>query len=137
MANKKLFQKVKNLNLPVGQYALFGSAPMGIRELKECHDVDIVVTEKLWNEYLNKSGWGLIKTQHKDKYSAGLRNGDIELWKDWWPKWDIKKLIMDAEIINNLPFVKLKEVLKWKKQIAREKDLKDVEIIEKFLEKNK
>ncbi len=44
MTNKELFKKVKNLNLPIGDYALFGSAPMGIRGLRECHDIDIIVT---------------------------------------------------------------------------------------------
>lgn len=135
MTNNELFKKVKDLYLPIGEYALFGSVPMGVRGLRECHDIDIIVTEKLWNEYRDKYGWSLVKTQHENKYSDGLRNNDIEMWKDWWPKWDIKKLIQGAEIIDGLPFVKLEEVLKWKKHIAREKDLKDVKIIEKFLAK--
>lgn len=137
MTNKELFQKVKNLNLPIGEYALFGSTPMGIRGLRDCYDVDIIVTEKLWNEYRNKPEWTLKKSEEPDKYSDGLRNDNIELWKDWWPEWDIKKLIQEAEIIDDLPFVKLEEVLKWKKYVAREKDLQDVKIIENFLNKKK
>lgn len=140
MNTKDLFQRVKDLSLPLGEYALFGSAPMGIRGLRECHDVDIIVTKKLWNKYKDKSGWILVKTQDKDKYSDGLRNNGIELWKDWWPKWNIKKLIQEAEIIDGLPFVRLEEVLNWKKHIAIErdfeKDFKDIEIIENFLQKN-
>jgi len=42
-------------------------------------------------------------------------------------------LIDDAEIIDGLPFVKLEYVVKYKKQDGREKDLKDIETIEKFL----
>lgn len=139
MVNNELFKKVKDLNLPIGEYALFGSAPMGIRGLRECNDVDIIVTEKLWNEYKSKQGWKFkrVKGYDSNKYFEGLQNDDIELWKDWWPKWDIKNLIQEAEIINSLPFVKLEKVLKWKKYIAREKDLKDIKIIEKFLQNNK
>ena len=33
------------MKLPIGKYALFGSAPLGIRELKDCHDADIIVSE--------------------------------------------------------------------------------------------
>lgn len=66
-----------------------------------------------------------------------MRNNNIELWKDWWLGWDIKRLIREAEIIDGLPFVKLKYVLKWKKFTARKKDLKDVKIIEKFLKTKK
>jgi len=137
MGNKELFQKVKELNLPIGEYALFGSAPMGVRGLRECHDIDIIVTEKLWNDYKNKSEWKLIEIREDNNYFEGLRNDDIELWRDWWPGWNVDKLIQEAEIIDGLSFVKLGEVIKWKRFRAREKDLKDVEIIEKFLQTKK
>ncbi|MDP2856193.1 MAG: hypothetical protein Q8N90_03725 [bacterium] len=60
------------------------------------------------------------------------------MWKGWKPgQWDIKQLIREAEIIDGLPFVKLKYVLKWKKLSGREKDLKDIETIERFLQTQK
>ena len=131
MSNGDLFQKVKELKLPIGKYALFGSAPLGIRGLKECRDADIVVTADLWNEYKEK-GW-------EEKTSVGgsccLRKGEVELWKDWGPgRWEIEKLIEEAEIIDGLPFVRLVTVVAWKKQYGREKDLEDIEMIEKFLQ---
>lgn len=140
--NQNLFQKVKELNLPVGKYAIFGSGPMGIRGLKGCHDADLIVTEDIWEEYKKKDEWKLNKMHHNNQ-SEYLRfgdeqNGQIELWKDWFPgEWDIKKLIKEAEIINGLPFVKLDYVIKWKKLNGREKDLKDTEIIERFLQNKK
>ena len=137
MRNKKLFQEVKRLNLPIGEYALFGSTPMGVRGMRECHEIDIIVGKKLWNEYRDKTEWKLVKTEDQNKYSDGLRNNDIELWSYWWSGWDIEKLIKEAEIIDDLPFVKLEKVIEWKKFRAREKDLKDLKIIEKFLQDNK
>ena len=44
-------------------------------------------------------------------------------------------LINNAVIIGDVPFVQLDELLKWKKAAAREKDLKDIVLIEKFLAK--
>jgi len=130
MSNNDLFQKVKDLKLPIGKYALFGSAPMGIIGLRDCHDIDIIVTEDLWNEYKEKN-WKIKTMPHGSQY---LINGEIELWKDWKPgHWDIKQLIQEAEIINGLPFVKLEKILEWKKLSSREKDLKDVEVIEEFM----
>lgn len=138
MSNKELFAQVKKLNLPIGKYALFGSAPLGIRNLKDCHDVDIIVTEDLWNKYKNKSEWELkeMPNEFKDVY---LCNGDIELWKNWRPgNWDIESLIKNAEISSGLPFVKLEEMIRWKKMNGREKDLKDVEVAENYIRnKNK
>lgn len=133
MDNADLFKEIKELNLPLGEYALFGSAPMGIRGLKQCRDVDIIVTEKLWNEFKIK-GW-------EEKISASgseyLSRGDIELWKYWKPGiWNIRRLIEGAEIIDDLPFVKLEGVLEWKKIRGEERDINDIKTIEVFLSKN-
>jgi hypothetical protein len=132
MSNKDLFKQVKDLNLPLGQYALFGSAPMGIRGMRECHDMDIIVTENLWNEF-EKDNWDLKFSSFGNPYFC---NGDIEMGKDFWKTglWSTAELIREADIIDGLPFVKLATVLEWKKLMAREKDLKDIEIIEKFLQ---
>ncbi len=45
------------LGLPLGKYALFGSAPMGTRNLRDCHDADIIMSEDIWNTYRDKAGW--------------------------------------------------------------------------------
>lgn len=133
MSNNGLFQKVKDLKLPLGKYALFGSAPMGIRGLKDCHDVDIIVKEDLWNEYRIRKDWEVKITPNGSEYFLN-GDGDVEIWKEWKPgKWDIRKLIDGAEIIDELPFVRLETVVEWKKLSGREKDLKDIETIEKFL----
>jgi hypothetical protein len=130
MDNKQLFKKVKDLNLPLGKYALFGSAPMGIRNLKDCHDADIIVAEDLWEEYKNK-GWEIKNSPFNTIY---LCKEEIELWKEWRPEeWNIRELIGGAEIIDGLPFVRLEKVVEWKKIYGREKDLRDIEVIENFL----
>jgi len=136
MDNNDLFLRVKKLKLPIGKHALFGSAPLGIRGLKNCHDIDIVVTEDLWKEYKEKN-WEVRDMPNGSQY---LSNDEIELWKNWKPgEWNIEKVINDSEIIDELPFVRLEDVLKWKKTMiklnwyGRTKDQKDVEIIEKFL----
>lgn len=131
MSNKNLFQRVKDLKLPIGKYALFGSAPICVRGLRECRDIDIVAADDLWNELKNKTKWKIKTT---DKGDECLENGEIELWKNWRPgNWDIIKLIEEAEVIDGLPFVRMEYVLEWKKLNGREKDLKDVEIIKKFM----
>lgn len=139
MKNKELFNNVKSLNLSEGKYAIFGSGPMGARDLREMHDIDLIVKEGLFKDFKGKEGWEEKKVNDGDRIFIGLTNNDlnIEMWNEWYPGWDVDRLIDDAEIIDDLPFVRIEELLKWKKTFAREKDLKDAELIEKYLTENK
>lgn len=136
MSNEGLFQKVKDLNFPQEQYALFGSMPMGVRGIRESHDADIIVTESLFNKLKGGGEWKIRLTLRN---TEGLINedGDVEILKDWGPGgWNVGELIKGAEIIGGLPFVRLGEVLKWKKLIESEKSQKDVELITEYIKNN-
>lgn len=130
---KEIFEEVKKLNLPIGSYVLFGSAPLGIRGIRDCHDIDILVSEDVWEAFKN-NGWE-VKSFPEGREC--LVNGLFELWRTWWPgEWDTDKLIKEAEIIDGLALAKLEEVLKWKKIMNRDKDKKDIELINNYLEQN-
>lgn len=129
---KKLLEKVRNLNLPEGEYAIFGSGPICVRGLRDnMGDVDLIVRQRLWNQYENNPVWKRVEKNG----TIGLQfdGNDIEMWHTWYPgKWDVDKLIDEAEIIDGLPFVRLETVLKWKKMYGRKKDRKDVKLIENY-----
>lgn len=130
-----LLSQVKQLNLPKGEYAIFGSGPMGVRNLRDCQDIDMIVTNKLFENSSKKLGWKNGDFERNGEYIQMIKKGEIELYKEWGPgKWNNNELIKDAEIIDGLPFVKLKYVLKWKKISGREKDKKDIKLINEYLE---
>ena len=131
----QLIMDVKSINLPKGSYALFGSAPIIVRGLREAsHDIDIVVKDSLWNQYAKKTEW--TKRPIRDDYYLEWEGHNIELWRSWGPgHWDINKIIEDAELVDDLPFVRLETVLAWKKRNGRPKDLKDVQLIQFYLSK--
>lgn len=133
MDNKELFDQVKKLNLPIGKYALFGSAPMAIREIRDCRDIDVIVTQDLWDECSKKPEYKLTRDENG---LDCLVSGNVELWNVWSPgEWDLNKIINEAEVIDGLPFVKLEYVVAWKKIYNREKDLNDIKLINDYLEK--
>ena len=47
---KDEIESLKKQNLPEGEYAVFGSAVMAVRGFREAPNIDIIVTDKLWNE---------------------------------------------------------------------------------------
>jgi len=130
---RNLIKKLKDLNISIGEYAIFGSGPMAAKNLRDSHDLDIIVSNKIWKEYRKKPEWKLTKFTINGKVREILENNRIELSNGWGSgEWDINKLIKESEIIDGLPFVRLKEVLKWKKISNRDKDKKDIEILEKY-----
>ena len=52
-------------------------------------------------------------------------------YKNYRP--DTDELIKNADIIEGLPFLPLTELIKFKSELAREKDLRDVELMKIFL----
>lgn len=120
-------KELKKLDLPRDKFAVFGSGPMGIRGIRDSSDVDIIVKQNLWEELAKKN-----KVEHE----IMIKIGNVEICKNWLP-WldDTEKLIDDADIIKGIRFVKLKYVLEWKIKFNRDKDKKDVELIQKYLKK--
>ena len=122
--NKQL-SELKKLNLPVSEYAIFGSGPIAIQGIRDSRDMDIIVKENLWSKLIKK--YPVLNT-----YKEIIKIGNIEIYKDWKPWFsNVNELIDHADIINNIRFVKLKYVLDWKKAFGREKDKEDIQLIEK------
>jgi len=134
-----IFEEVKNLNLPLGQYLVLGSGPMAARRIREYKDIDILVTENLYEE-LVKQGWKTVEINGVNGKFKVLKNGKFEVDKRLWCgdyKPDIEALIKNAEIINGVPFLQLSELVKFKTALGREKDLKDIELIHNYLQNKK
>ncbi|PIZ95768.1 MAG: hypothetical protein COX80_03490 [Candidatus Magasanikbacteria bacterium CG_4_10_14_0_2_um_filter_33_14] len=130
MEFKKLLEELKKLNLPVEQYAIFGSGPMAIRSIRESSDLDIVVLDELWQKFVSKYST-------KEGNESIIQVGNIEICKDILP-WldDTEEMIKRSDIIEGLPFLTLEDTINFKTKLGREKDKKDIELIKEYLEKN-
>jgi len=122
---KILLKELDRLNLPKDQYAIFGSGPVGIRNLKESNDLDIIVKDNLWQELIKK---------YPVVYPNVIKINNVELGKGWFKSnYNINELINTADIIQGYRFVKLEYVLDYKKNFNREKDIQDIKIIKEYL----
>ena len=127
----RLLGELKKLNFPENEFAVFGSGPMAIRNIKDGDDLDIVVKDKLWKKLI------VSRTiKRSDMGGEKINIGEIEVYRDWMPWFSNSDDLIDkADIIDGIRFVNLKKVLEWKKSYAREKDLKHVKMIEEYLKK--
>lgn len=122
----QLLKKLKQLNLPEDQYAIFGSGPMAVRGLKEAKDVDLVVTQKLYDA---------LKQKYTEiKPGQMIIDGVIEICSPDYSLVDhCEEVIKHSEMIDGFRFMRLDDLLKWKREMGRDKDYKDIKIIEKYL----
>ena len=125
----KYINELKDLNIDKKEYVIFGSGPLAIRNLITNSDIDLLVSQNLWNK---------LSKKHKiEKNANGFEKIEIkhiEIYKDWTnTNYSEDKIIKDSEIINNLPFAKLKYVIKWKQNRNKEKDKKHLKLIKEYL----
>ncbi len=129
----KQLNGLRKLNLPRDEFAICGSGPLAVREIRDSNDIDIVVKKKLWEQLAKKYP---VHQSSNNRNFIQIR--DIEMYEGWFPLLEnTDKLIDTADIINGFRFVKLEYVMEWKKIMKREKDKKDIKLIEKYLKKGK
>lgn len=133
--DSNIFDRVRKVGLPAGEYAVFGSALMDVWGLRKSADLNIVVTPKLYNQ-LKKDGWE--EKQHKG--FKALLKGDAEVTTaqnqtDDGYDHDVMRLIKDAVFIDGLPFVKIEEVIACKTAYDRPKDREDLVKIKEYIKK--
>lgn len=126
MNSNDVLKVIDSLKLDYNDYCIISGGALvlyGIRDLTE--DVDI---------FINKHGFDMLSKKYdiiskEDKYKDLFGIGDnIELLLREFDKTTVYNF-------NGYPLLKIKEILKWKIDNCREKDLKDIELIKDYLKK--
>lgn len=127
------FKLLKELGLPTDHYAIFGSGPMAVHGLKDPTDhLNIVARSGAWYKAIQlgtakptDGGFGDV---------VSLCDGKIDIFNGW-PNgdWNLDELIDNAEELGGINFVRLEDVLKWKRNRNKEGDEKDIENILDYL----
>lgn len=133
-----IFNRVKKFNLPLGQYAVFGSSLLDVWGVRKAADLDIIVTPELY-EQLKATGWeerqakGFVMLVRDDANVTTAQDRPTD--GNYNP--DRVRLIKDAVIIRGIPFVRIEEVIACKTAYNRPKDLADIEDIKRYLDNRK
>lgn len=125
---KKLLEQLRKLNLPQDQYAVYGSGPLAIRKIREAKDLDIIVTDDLYQKLKEKY-------PRTNRYK-GIIIGEIEIYPVWAWEPEIHGLegcIKRAEMIDGIKYINLEDLIQCKRMMGGEKHLNDIRLIKNYL----
>lgn len=128
-----IIERVKKLDLPLGEYVVAGSGILDALHIREARDIDIAVVPALLAKLRAEGGW-----EEEERYGrVFLKRGDIEIipqlsWKDY--PTTTEEAIASAMIIEGVPFMNLTELCRFKGALGREKDHADIVLINAYKE---
>lgn len=129
---QKLLQKLEKLNLPKDKFVVFGSAVLAAHGIRGARDLDLVVTRDLFDKLTEK-----FPLDNLEDGSPRILIDEIEIMRDPGFGFDTEEWIKNADVIDGVRFVRLEDLMEWKKKMGREKDLKDIKLIEDYLNRSR
>ena len=126
MNRTQLLERLKTLEFDKKDYWLITGGAMVLYELRaETGDIDLGCTKEM-ADALEASGH--TPTILKDGTRKFLYGEDVEIFEEW--------LYDRVELVEDVPVISLNGLLAMKKTLGREKDLRDVKLIEARIRNN-
>lgn len=127
MYNKdKIIERLQQLDFDKSLYWITTGAAMVMYGMKECtNDIDLGC-ESLLLDNLTKEGHKT--TLLPDGYKKMSIDSDIEIFENWGKG--------DIIYISSLPVLSPRSIIMVKKELAREKDFKDIKLLEEYMLRN-
>ena len=132
----EIFDVLKELNLPYKKYVIVGGGVMEALGIKLTEDIDIVVTEEIFEKYIKSGNWIVSNTpkgsKKLKKYIDHPRLKKIEIYldvnsEDFTPT--IEELIKRSITVKGFSFISLSDLINFKKAYRRPKDRIDLDLI--------
>ena len=127
--------KVKALNLPLDQIIAIGSGILDQLGIRPASDIDLAASPDLMKNLSEKSGDWIKKFDDNQRFYFVKDDGSAEVWDGW--DFDGQAVSYDdlldyAVEYDGVRFVDLEFLRKWKSWRGREKDVRDVELIDEW-----
>lgn len=128
-------ERVRALGLPEGQYMVCGSAILELLGIRPAGDIDLLVSPELFKKLESEYGW-----IRNEKYPTSLETPEhlvgakqsLDFMKE---NPSLQDMLPGAHIEEDIPFMSLDQLKEAKVQLGREKDLKDIQLIDEYLSK--
>lgn len=117
----ELLDRLRDLRLPDGHYAVFGSGPLLVRGvIDDVDDLDVLVRGPAWTAALAQG-----PVIHLEEFGVEIvdAGGGLTFGRQWGiGLFDVDDLIDTAELIDGVRFVRLQHVVAYKQIADRPKD---------------
>jgi hypothetical protein len=128
-----LLRKLRRLDLDTEHFVIFGSAPLLVHGLRtDVRDLDVLARNGVWEE-VEARGRRTFGRETGDPL-RGFYGGRIQFSQRWISDdYDTDALIEQAEVVDGLRFARLEEVLRYKENLGRRKDRRDIDALRAYL----
>ena len=128
MINKKdIIYLINKYSLDKNKFLILSGASLVLHGLKEyTRDIDITVSKEYCEELLNKYNCE-IERVNEFGHNVYMIDNVINFGIDYNYE--------NYDIINGIHTQNLEDIIKLKKYLGREKDIKDIDLIEKYINK--
>lgn len=121
---------MRALELPLGSYVVFGSAPMLAHGLvAEVGDIDLLAVGAAWERAIRL---GEVQPAPHGDFVVKV-SADLEIFSAWMGQ-DVEAILHRAEIVDGLPLANLTDVVAYKQLLGRPKDQAHIRLIEVYLQ---
>jgi len=129
-----LLTQLDQINLDKDRYAITSSGSMAIRGIREARDIDVIVTPDYWQELIAK-----YPVKKMPSCDAICLNEAVEILGNFQTSSIYSQIeqINQADVIDGHRYVNLEMVKVFKQMTRREKDLRDIELIDEYLSNHK
>lgn len=131
LTKQDIIEKMLALDLPLDQYVIVGSGSLAAHGIREANDIDMVVMPELF-EALRRKGWTeKIRPNGKPKLQLDQIEAMLDVNKEGFQP-TTEELIERSVVIDGIRFTSLQDVRAFKVAYGREKDVFDIELIDRF-----
>ena len=125
MNKNDIINRLEDLNFDKNRYWVLAGSAMVLHGIRpETHDIDMGCTKEFADEL---EAQGYLTILMPDGTRRITYAEDVEIFEDW---------IFDGVVfVDEIPVISLDGLLEMKRSLGREKDMRDVQMIEEFLGK--
>ena len=136
--NQTFAERVKELGLPLDQMIIIGSGILDQLGIRQSADIDVATNLEALEEIARSDGWVKKLDKNQRQYLV-KHDGSVEIWDGWEIDGRIveyDELLGYAVEYDGVKFVGLDFLRQWKDWRGREKDMRDIRLIDEWRTNN-